>query len=431
MKKIFLLIILISVGNLMTLKSIAQTAANILNLPPIAICQDIIVSANDSCVAFVDPIMVDSGSYDPDGDSLIFSLSPEGPFTIGITEVVLTVTDSIGDYDQCTANITVVDDSIPTVLTQSIMVYLDSSGMASITPNDIDFGSFDNCGIDTMYLDLYEFDCENMGSNIVTLTGIDYAGNSSSASDTVYVMDTIPPQIIVTTDTVSLWPPNHKYEYFDLDDFVISVWDNCPNVTEDDVNITYAYSDEPENGQGDGNTYDDIVISDGCKNIAVRKERQGGENGRVYAIQFKLDDGNDQVDSAYCYVHVPHNQGSSPIDDGPVYEVTGDCSTTTAIFEDETDYDNTTESSLKYFPNPFVYSTTVEFSLSQKQDIKLEIYNVQGKLIKVLYNGKLSEGNHSYTWNGQNTNNQQVEKGMYFIRYITAEKVFVEQVVKL
>ncbi len=431
MKKIFLLIILISVGNLMTLKLIAQSTTNLLNLPPIAICQDITVSANDSCVTFVDPILVDSGSYDPDGDSLTYTLSPEGPYAIGITEVVLTVTDSIGDYDQCTANITVIDDSIPTVITQSIVIFLDSSGMAYITPEDIDYGSFDNCGIDTMYLDLYEFSCENMGGNFVTLSVTDYAGNSSSASDTVYIMDTIPPQITVTTDTVFLWPPNHKYEYFDLDDFVISVWDNCPNVTEDDVNITYAYSDEPENGQGDGNTYDDIVISDGCKNIAVRKERQGGENGRVYAIQFKLDDGNNQVDSAYCYVHVPHNQGSNTIDDGPVYEVSGDCSTTTAIFEDESDYNPTTETGLKYFPNPFVFSTQVEFYLNERQDIELEIYNVQGKLIRVLYKGMLSEGKHTYTWYGQNTNNQPVDKGIYFIRFITNEKVFVEQVVKM
>lgn len=431
MKKILLLIILISVGNLMTLDSIAQTTTNLLNLPPIAICQDISVSANDSCVAIVDPILVDSGSYDPDGDSLMYTLSPEGPYPIGITEIVLTVTDSIGDYDQCTANITVIDDSIPTVLTQSIVIYLDSMGMAYITPVDIDNGSSDNCGIDTMYLDLYEFSCEKLGSNIITLFVTDFAGNSDSASDTVIVMDTIAPQITVTTDTVSLWPPNHKYEYFDLDDFVISVWDNCPNVTEDDVNITYASSDEPENGQGDGNTYDDIVISEGCKNIAVRKERQGGENGRVYTIQFKLDDGNNQVDSAYCYIHVPHNQGSTTIDDGPAYEVTGDCSTTTAIFEDENEYNATIETRLKYFPNPFVYSTQIEFYLNEKQDIELEVYNVQGKLVKVIYTGLLSEGQHLFNWNGQNTNGQKVDKGIYFIRFVTNKEVFVEQVVKM
>ncbi|RLC24160.1 MAG: hypothetical protein DRH21_05940 [Deltaproteobacteria bacterium] len=431
MKKILFSVILLIMLNSLVDQAIAQNNDNLLNLPPIAICQDIFVSANDSCVAIVDPILVDSGSYDPDGDSLIFTLSPEGPYPIGINEVMLTVTDTVGDYDQCTASITVVDDSIPTVLTQSVVIYLDSSGMASITPANINSGSFDNCGIDTMYLDVYDFSCENIGYNMITLSVTDFAGNSSSASDSVTVMDTIPPHITVTTDIASLWPPNHKYEDFELSDFVISVWDNCPNVTEDDVDITYASSDEPENGEGDGNTYDDIVISNECKNISVRKERQGGENGRVYTIQFKLDDGNDQVDSAYCYVFVPHNPGSTTFDDGAAYKVNGDCSTTTAIFENEGGNLKNGETSFKFFPNPFLYFAKVEFYLSEKQDIELEIYNVQGKLIKVLYKGILSEGKHSYSWNGQNTNNQKLDKGIYFIRLITNEKVFIKQIVKM
>ena len=64
---------------------------NLKNLPPVAICQDITVSANDSCVAIVLPEQVDNGSYDPDGDSLIFTLSPQGPYPLGNNEVILTV----------------------------------------------------------------------------------------------------------------------------------------------------------------------------------------------------------------------------------------------------------------------------------------------------------------------------------------------------
>lgn len=281
-------------------KSIASFVDDqIFNQPPVAICQDITVSANDSCVAFVLPEQIDYGSYDPDGDSLIFSLSPEGPFPLGNNEVTLTVSDTTGEYDQCIAYILVVDDSVPTVLTQSITVYLDSSGFVSISPEEIDNGSFDNCGIDTMYLDNDSFACDDIGDNIVTLTITDYAGNISIASDTVTINDTIVPQIIVSTDTIMLWPPNHQYEDFDLNDFVISVWDNCSNLTIDDVDITYASSDEPENGTGDGDTYDDIVISNECHNISLRKERQGGENGRVYTIYFELVDGNNNVDTVY------------------------------------------------------------------------------------------------------------------------------------
>jgi len=404
---------------------------NFFNLPPVAICQDITVSANDSCVAIVLPEQIDNGSYDPDGDSLIFTLSPEGPYPLGNNEVTLTVADTIGDYDQCIAYILVVDDSVPTVLTQSVTIYLDTNGMVSITPEDIDNGSFDNCDIDTMSLDTSNFTCADIGGNLVILTVTDYSGNSSFATDTVFVFDTIAPEITVITDTILLWPPNHKYVEFELSDFVVSVWDNCSNLTIDDVDIIYASSDEPENGSGDGNTYDDILISNECSNISLRKERQGGENGRVYTIYFVLDDGNDQSDTAICYVYVPHNPGSITIDDGSIYEVTGDCGTITEISENENDSFDNDITGLKNYPNPFVYSTKVEFNLSEKQDIKLEIYNIQGNLVKVLYQGLLTEGDHSYTWYGINTNGRKVEKGIYFIRFITNKKVQVRRVVKL
>ena len=94
------------------------------NEPPIAQCQGVTVSADTQCLGSAS---VDNGSYDPDGDSLIFTLSPEGPYPLGNNEVTLTVTDTTGDYDQCIAYILVVDDSVPTVLTQSISVYLDTN----------------------------------------------------------------------------------------------------------------------------------------------------------------------------------------------------------------------------------------------------------------------------------------------------------------
>ena len=404
---------------------------NVYNLPPVAICQDITVNANDSCMAVVLPIQVDSGSYDPDGDSLIFTLSPEGPYALGNTEVILTVTDTAGDYDQCIANILVVDSIVPTVLTKSITIFLDSNGIASITIEDIDDGSFDNCSIDTMMLDAYNFTCANIGENVVTLSVIDYSGNYASASDTVFVMDTIPPELTVTTDTILLWPPNHHYEEFTLNDFVVSVWDNCSNLSIDDVDFTRATSDEPENGTGDGNTLDDIVISNECQNISLRKERQGGENGRVYTIYLKLEDENNQADSAVCYVFVPHNPGSITIDDGLVYEVVGDCSTSTAISEYDNDTPIDSEKRFKYYPNPFTSLTKMEFYLNEAQDVELEIYNIQGNLVNVLFQGFLPEGDHSFTWQGLNSAGKKIDKGIYLIRFVTKENVELTRVIKM
>jgi len=52
--------------------------------------------------------------------------------------------------------------------------------MASITTNDIENGSTDNCGIDTMYIDRFDFTCEDLGTHRVTLTVVDHFGQTST-----------------------------------------------------------------------------------------------------------------------------------------------------------------------------------------------------------------------------------------------------------
>ncbi len=81
----------------------------------------------------------------------------------------------------------------PTVVTQNITVQLDGSGAASIVPGDIDDDSSDACGIQSMTLDVEDFDCSDVGPNTVTLTVTDVNGNSESATATVTVEDNIDP----------------------------------------------------------------------------------------------------------------------------------------------------------------------------------------------------------------------------------------------
>lgn len=70
----------------------------------------------------------------------------------------------------------------PTVHTQNIQVQLDANGLAQISPSQVDNGSFDNCGIDTLFLDKTLFTCVDLGINTVTLTARDKGGTSSGSS---------------------------------------------------------------------------------------------------------------------------------------------------------------------------------------------------------------------------------------------------------
>ena len=82
------------------------------NQVPVAKAKNVTVSAGPDCKANAS---VDDGSFDPDGDPLVITQSPAGPYPLGTTSVQLTVTDSRGASSQATATVTVVDSSGPDV----------------------------------------------------------------------------------------------------------------------------------------------------------------------------------------------------------------------------------------------------------------------------------------------------------------------------
>ncbi len=157
-----------------------------------------------------------------------------------------------------------------------------------------------------------------LGTTTVTLVVND--GTVDSVPDTVdiTVQDTTPPEITVADEPIVLWPPNHNYHEIETDDFVTSVSDICDGeVGKDDVVITSVSSDEPEDveGNGDGNTEDDIVIMD-SQTVKLRAERQGKGNGRVYTINFAVTDGSENTATGSYQVWVPHDEKDDATDNG-------------------------------------------------------------------------------------------------------------------
>lgn len=164
-----------------------------------------------------------------------------------------------------------------------------------------------------------------VGTTTVTWTATDWAGNTATATQTVTVIDNTVPVITVNGTVPSMWPPNHKYQTFQMTGFVTGASDNCGGVSISNVVIEKVTSDETENGNGDGNTSNDIIIAANCKSVQLRSERDGGGNGRVYTITFKVTDTHGNVGRATGKVVVPHNPGQTPIDSGVNYTVNGTC----------------------------------------------------------------------------------------------------------
>ncbi len=70
------------------------------------------------------------------------------------------------------------------------------------------------------------------------------------------------------------------------------------------------------------------------------------------------------------------------------------------------------------YPNPFNSSTQIRFSISKSTDVRIEIYNISGQLIKTIINERLSKGFHSVIWNGNNEQGIKVSSGLYIYRMV-------------
>lgn len=69
------------------------------------------------------------------------------------------------------------------------------------------------------------------------------------------------------------------------------------------------------------------------------------------------------------------------------------------------------------YPNPFNPSTTIRFSLPQTEKVKLEVYDIQGRLVKSLVDYELYQpGNYEVTWDGSDNNGSRVASGIYFTK---------------
>ncbi|WP_335976423.1 HYR domain-containing protein [Gaetbulibacter jejuensis] len=157
--------------------------------PPTITCPgDITVNA-DTGLCTASGVSLGTPTVD-DNCGVGYSNDAPAIFPLGQTIVTWTATDGYSNSTTCTQIVTVVDNEAPNVICQSLSLQLNpTTGLATITANDIDNGSTDNCSISNMTLSQTTFDCNDIGTNTVTLTVTDGSGNSDSCTATVTITD--------------------------------------------------------------------------------------------------------------------------------------------------------------------------------------------------------------------------------------------------
>ncbi len=73
------------------------------------------------------------------------------------------------------------------------------------------------------------------------------------------------------------------------------------------------------------------------------------------------------------------------------------------------------------YPNPFNPNTSIALSMPKQDNIRLNIYNAKGQLVKTLFDGNLERGDHSFNWDGKDANGATVASGVYFYSAINAK----------
>lgn len=81
------------------------------------------------------------------------------------------------------------------------------------------------------------------------------------------------------------------------------------------------------------------------------------------------------------------------------------------------------------YPNPFNPATIISFSLPEEVMGDLSIYNVKGKFIRTLKNGKLPGGSQQVVWNGKDWRGSPVGPGVYFCRLKAGKHLLVKKMV--
>lgn len=231
-------------------------------------------------------------------------------FPSGTTIVTWTATDGAGNMTSATQSVTILD-TIPPTLTPPGPITAECQGPAGTA---VDLGTpivDDLCDPAAVTVGHDAPATFPLGTTTVTWTATDGAGNVTSATQDVTVVDTTPPALTVAVSPAMLWPPNHKLVEIVPTIDASDVCDASPtvellNITMDEGEETITYDPAYDETLGDGHTTDDIQVIEG--RIFLRAERSGLGDGRVYTITYSATDASGNVTIVSATVTVPHNQ---------------------------------------------------------------------------------------------------------------------------
>ena len=197
--------------------------------------------------------------------TIVFSDLDFSTANLGLNVISVAIRDQNNNEAVALTDIWVIDVIPPNVKAKDLVLPLNALGLADITVSQVDDGSTDNIGFDTLYIDASGYDCSDLGDHWVVLTGVDKSGNSDTAWSKVTVVDNMKPEVDVINITVYLDSLGHAALSFqDVD-----------NGSTDNCGIDTTYLSKETFGCGDVGT---------SSNIAYATDSSGNKGSSVFLV---------------------------------------------------------------------------------------------------------------------------------------------------
>jgi len=84
---------------------------------------------------------------------------------------------------------------------------------------------------------------------------------------------------------------------------------------------------------------------------------------------------------------------------------------------------------LPNYPNPFRRTTTIEYALEERQEVRISVYDVLGRRVQVLVDDTKRAGFHRLQWQGRGRDGRPVASGVYFARLVAGSTTRTERLV--
>ncbi|NUN10846.1 MAG: T9SS type A sorting domain-containing protein [Ignavibacteriaceae bacterium] len=80
------------------------------------------------------------------------------------------------------------------------------------------------------------------------------------------------------------------------------------------------------------------------------------------------------------------------------------------------------------YPNPFNPETKITCFIPAASNITATIYDINGSLVKNIYSGEISAGEHTFIWNGNNSGGTKAASGVYFFNISYNDKSYSHKI---